>query len=99
MQELNEILKLIDSYIGSSFWFPYALLGTGLFFTIYLKFPQIRYFGFALKVVKGKFDKADDEGDTSHFQALTTALSGTVGTGNIAGVALAVHIGGPAALF
>ncbi len=99
MQELNEILKLIDSFIGSSFWFPYALLGTGLFFTIYLKFPQIRYFGFAVKVVKGKFDKADDEGDTSHFQALTTALSGTVGTGNIAGVALAVHIGGPAALF
>jgi AGCS family alanine or glycine:cation symporter len=99
MQELNEILKLIDSFIGSAAWFPFVLLGTGLFFTIYLKFPQIRYFGFALKVVKGKFDKADDEGDTSHFQALTTALSGTVGTGNIAGVALAVHIGGPAALF
>lgn len=99
MQELDEILKLIDSFIGSAFWFPYVLLGTGLFFTIYLKFPQIRYFGHAIKVVKGKFDKADDEGDTSHFQALTTALSGTVGTGNIAGVALAVHIGGPAALF
>lgn len=99
MQQLNEILTLIDSYIGSSAWFPYALLGTGLFFTIYLKFPQIRYFGFAVKVVKGKFDKSDDEGDTSHFQALTTALSGTVGTGNIAGVALAVHIGGPAAIF
>ena len=99
MQELNEVLKLIDSFIGSSFWFPYALLGTGLFFTIYLKFPQIRYFGFAVKVLKGKFDKADDQGDTSHFQALATALSGTVGTGNIAGVALAVHIGGPAALF
>ncbi len=99
MQQLNEILQLIDSYIGSSFWFPYVLLGTGLFFTIYLKFPQIRYFGFAIKVVKGKFDKVDDEGDTSHFQALTTALSGTVGTGNIAGVALAIHIGGPAALF
>lgn len=99
MQVLNEILSLIDSYIGSSIWFPYVLLGTGLFFTIYLKFPQIRYFKHAVKVVKGKFDKSDDEGDTSHFQALTTALSGTVGTGNIAGVALAVHIGGPAALF
>lgn len=99
MQQLNDFLALIDSYIGSAAWFPYALLGTGLFFTIYLKFPQIRYFGFAIKVVKGKFDKADDEGDTSHFQALATALSGTVGTGNIAGVALAVHIGGPAALF
>lgn len=99
MRELNDFLSLIDSFIGSSAWFPYALLGTGLFFTIYLKFPQIRYFRFALKVVKGKFDKHDDEGDTSHFQALTTALSGTVGTGNIAGVALAVHIGGPAAVF
>ncbi|NQZ76175.1 MAG: sodium:alanine symporter family protein [Ekhidna sp.] len=99
MRELNEILSLIDGYIGSSVWFPYALLGTGLFFTIYLGFPQIRYFKFAFKVVKGKFDKKGDEGDTSHFQALTTALSGTVGTGNIAGVALAVHIGGPAALF
>ncbi|UXP32718.1 sodium:alanine symporter family protein [Reichenbachiella agarivorans] len=99
MQELNDILNLIDSYLGSSFWFPYVLIGTGLFFTIYLKFPQIRYFGFALRVVKGKFDKSDDEGDTSHFQALATALSGTVGTGNIAGVALAIHIGGPAALF
>ena len=99
MQQLNDFLTLIDGFVGSSAWFPYALLGTGLFFTIYLKFPQIRYFNFAIKVVKGKFDKDEDEGDTSHFQALATALSGTVGTGNIAGVALAVHIGGPAALF
>ncbi|WP_370090112.1 alanine/glycine:cation symporter family protein [Ekhidna sp.] len=99
MRELNNFLSLIDSYIGSSPWFPYALLGTGLFFTIYLKFPQIRYFRFAFKVVRGKFDKEGNEGDTNHFQALTTALSGTVGTGNIAGVALAVHIGGPAAVF
>ncbi len=99
MNELDDFLTLIDSFIGSSWWFPYALLGTGLFFTIYLKFPQIRYFKFAFKVVKGKFDKKGDEGDTNHFQALTTALSGTVGTGNIAGVALAIHIGGPAALF
>ena len=99
MQQLNDFLSLIDSYIGSAGWFPFALLGVGLFFTIYLKFPQIRYFGFAFKVVRGKFDRAGDQGDTSHFQALTTALSGTVGTGNIAGVALAVHLGGPAALF
>ena len=99
MRELNNFLSLVDSYIGSSAWFPYVLLGIGLFFTIYLKFPQIRYFRFAFRVMKGKFDKTEDEGDTSHFQALTTALSGTVGTGNIAGVALAVHIGGPAAVF
>ncbi|WP_299524949.1 sodium:alanine symporter family protein [Winogradskyella sp.] len=99
MRELNDFLTLIDSYIGSAAWFPYVLLGTGLFFTIYLKFPQVRYFRFALRVVRGKYDKAEHEGDTNHFQALTTALSGTVGTGNIAGVALAIHIGGPAAVF
>ena len=99
MQEFNEFLIFIDQYLGSSSWFVPLLLGTGVFFTFYLKFPQIRYFGFALKVVRGKFDKNDDQGDTSHFQALTTALSGTVGTGNIAGVAFAIHLGGPAALF
>lgn len=99
MQTLNDFLVLIDSYIGSAFWFPYVLLGTGLFFTFYLGFPQFRYFGHALKVVKGKFDRKGDEGDASHFQALATALSGTVGTGNIGGVALAIHLGGPAALF
>ncbi|MDB4334860.1 sodium:alanine symporter family protein [bacterium] len=99
MQQLSDILNLLDSYIGSHPWFVYLLLGTGLFFTIYLGFPQIRYFKYALKIVRGKFDREDDEGDTSHFQALTTALSGTVGTGNIAGVAYAVYLGGPAALF
>lgn len=99
MQEIHEFLKLIDGVIGGAQWFAYLLLFTGVFFTIYLKFPQIRYFRHALKVVKGKFDKKSDEGDTSHFQALATALSGTVGTGNIAGVALAVYLGGPAALF
>ena len=99
MQKLNDLFILIDSYLGSGPWFVYLLLGTGLFFTIYLGFPQIRYFRHALRVVTGRFDKIGDEGDTSHFQALTTALSGTVGTGNIAGVALAIHMGGPAALF
>ena len=99
MQALNDFLVLIDSYIGSAAWFPYALLGTGLFFTIYLKFPQVRFFRHAVRIVSGKFDRADLPGDTSHFQALATALSGTVGTGNIAGVAFALHLGGPAALF
>jgi AGCS family alanine or glycine:cation symporter len=99
MNKFNDILSLIDSYIGGSQWFVFLLLGTGLFFTIYLKFPQFRYMKYSLRIVRGKFDKAGDVGDTSHFQALTTALSGTVGTGNIAGVALAIHLGGPAALF
>ncbi|XOV77518.1 MAG: alanine/glycine:cation symporter family protein [Aestuariibacter sp.] len=99
MESLGNFFLLLDSYLGSSAWFPYVLLGTGLFFTIYLKFPQVRYFRHACKVVTGKFDKKGDQGDTSHFQALSTALSGTVGTGNISGVALAIFLGGPAALF
>jgi AGCS family alanine or glycine:cation symporter len=99
MNQINDFLSVIDGFIGGSQWFVFLLLGTGLFFTIYLKFPQFRYLRHSLRIVRGKFDRKGDEGDTSHFQALTTALSGTVGTGNIAGVALAIHLGGPAALF
>ncbi len=99
MQKLNDLLLIVDSYIGSHNWFVYFLLGTGLLFTLYLGFPQFRYLKYAFQIVMGKFDRDGDEGDTSHFQALTTALSGTVGTGNIAGVAYAVYLGGPAALF
>jgi len=99
MDKVHDFLVMLDGYIGGGPWFVYLLLFTGLFFTLYLGFPQIRYFRHALRVVTGKYDKATDVGDTSHFQALTTALSGTVGTGNIAGVALALHLGGPAALF
>ncbi len=99
MEKVHNFLVYLDGYIGGHPWFIVLLLGTGIFFTIYLKFPQFRYFRHAIRVVKGKFDKKGDVGDTSHFQALTTALSGTVGTGNIAGVALAIHLGGPAALF
>src|SRR5210317_1351204 len=97
--QINDFLATIDGYIGGSSWFVFALLGTGVFFTIYLKFPQVRYFGHAIAIVRGKFDKEGAKGDTSHFQSLATALSGTVGTGNIAGVAFAIHLGGPAALF
>ena len=74
MHEFNEFLKLIDSYIGGADWFVYLLLGTGLFFTLFLKFPQIRYFRHSLKIVRGKYDRKGDEGDTTHFQALATAL-------------------------
>lgn len=99
MESLNDFLNLLDSFLGSAAWFPFVLLGVGAFFTIYLKFPQVRYFKHAWKVVTGKYDKKDSPGDTTHFRALTTALSGTVGTGNIGGVALAIFLGGPAALF
>ncbi|HAB79428.1 MAG TPA: sodium:alanine symporter family protein [Glaciecola sp.] len=99
MDALYNVLQTLDSFLGGAFWFPYVLLGVGLFFTIYLKFPQIRFFKHAWLVVTGKYDKPDDPGDTSHFKSLTTALSGTVGTGNISGVAFAIFLGGPAALF
>jgi len=96
---VNDFLIYLDGFLGSAIWFPTFLLATGIFFTVYLGFPQIRYFRHAIGVTTGKFDKEGAKGDTSHFQALATALSGTVGTGNIGGVALALHLGGPAALF
>jgi len=99
MHEIHDFLSTLDGLLGGSQWFVYLLLGTGVFFTVYLKFPQIRYFGHAIRVVRGKYDKDHHKGDATHFQALSTALSGTVGTGNIAGVAFAIHLGGPAALF
>nr|WP_136249670.1 amino acid carrier protein [Ningiella ruwaisensis] len=99
MDALLDFFNTLDGYLGGAKWFPYVLLGVGAFFTVYLKFPQIRYFKHAWKVVTGKFDKGDEPGDTTHFQSLTTALSGTVGTGNISGVAFAIFLGGPAALF
>jgi len=99
LEGLLDFFNLLDGFLGSAAWFPYILLGVGAFFTIYLKFPQIRFFKHAWLVVTGKFDKADEPGDTTHFRALTTALSGTVGTGNISGVAFAIFLGGPAALF
>ncbi|TLM76371.1 alanine/glycine:cation symporter family protein [Microbulbifer harenosus] len=99
MESFNQLLLTLDGLLGSAAWFPWVLLGVGFFFTLYLGFPQIRYFGHAIKIVRGKYDKPSDPGDTSHFQALATALSGTVGTGNIGGVGLAIFLGGPAALF
>lgn len=99
MDAVNDFLIFIDGYLGSAIWFPTLLLSVGVFFTLYLGFPQIRYFKHAVAVTTGKFDKDGARGDTTHFQALATALSGTVGTGNIGGVALALHLGGPAALF
>ncbi|HEX7036377.1 MAG TPA: sodium:alanine symporter family protein [Pseudomonadales bacterium] len=99
MASIERFFTLLDSLLGSAAWFPYLLIGVGLFFTLYLKFPQIRFFPHAWRVLRGQYSSPDDPGDTSHFQALSTALSGTVGTGNIGGVALAIYLGGPAALF
>lgn len=75
------------------------LLGTGIYLTLRLGFIQLRRLGHGFAVTTGKYDDPEEPGDVSHFQALTTALSATVGIGNIAGVALAIHLGGPGALF
>jgi len=99
MTQFNDFLLLLDSNLSGSWWFPILLVGTGIFFTIYLGFPQFRFFGKAWKLVSGKNNKSDEEGETTGFEALTTAMSGAIGTGNIGGVALAIWTGGPAAIF
>lgn len=75
------------------------LIVGAVFFTIRLKFVNVRFFKHAIHITRGKYDTGKEEGEVSHFQALTTALSATVGLGNIAGVAIAVGIGGPGATF
>ena len=99
MVQFNDFLITLDGYLSGSWWFPILLVGTGIFFTIYLGFPQFKFFGKALNLVSGKNHKQDADGETSGFEALTTAMSGAVGTGNIGGVALAIWTGGPAAIF
>jgi AGCS family alanine or glycine:cation symporter len=75
------------------------LLGGGLFFTFYSRFTPFRFFRHAFMILIGKYDSDDDPGDISHFQALSSALASTVGMGNISGVAIAIHTGGPGAIF
>lgn len=75
------------------------LIGGGLYLLIRSKFLQFRFFGHAIQILRGKYDDPNDPGQISHFQALTTALSATVGMGNISGVAVAIAIGGPGAIF
>ena len=75
------------------------LIGGGLYLLVYSRFLPFKYFGHAIKVLRGKYDNPDDPGEINHFQALMTALSSTVGMGNIAGVAVAIAVGGPGAVF
>ncbi|MBA2882171.1 AGCS family alanine or glycine:cation symporter [Desulfosalsimonas propionicica] len=95
---MEEILGMISSFV----WGPVTivlLVGTGILLTIVVPLIQLRKFGYAWKLISGKYDDPKDKGEISHFQALTAALSATIGTGNIAGVGTAVAIGGPGAMF
>ena len=112
-QRIDEAFKPISDFFSSVVFFEIAgtpfvillLVGSAIFFTVYFGFPNIRYFWTSINVVRGKYDDLDKsesgykEGEVSHFQALATAVSGTVGNGNIAGVALAIALGGPGATF
>ncbi|WP_034058094.1 alanine/glycine:cation symporter family protein [Lacinutrix jangbogonensis] len=98
MEKLDQFISDFSSFVWG---LPLLiiLIGGGLFLLIYSKFLPFRYLGHAIQVLRGKFDDPDDPGEISHFQALSTALSSTIGMGNIAGVALAISVGGPGAMF
>lgn len=108
MGQFEQIVRTLEYYVwefGPTFGeqtvplVVLVLLGTGIFLTLRLGFIQVRRFGHGVAVASGIYDDPDEPGDVSHFQALSTALSATVGIGNIAGVAIALHFGGPGALF
>ena len=98
MEQLNQLISNFASY---AWGLPLLILliGGGLYLLILSRFLPFRYLGHALQVLRGKYDNPNDAGEISHFQALTTALSSTIGMGNIAGVAVAISIGGPGAVF
>lgn len=108
-QKVNEIFAaatgpfvslIFAPFPGTSFpWIVMWLVIAATIFTLYFGFVQLRFFKHAISLVKGDYSDPNDAGEVSHFQALATALSGTVGLGNIAGVAVAVGIGGPGATF
>lgn len=96
--EIEKLFSDISSYIWG---FPLIILliGGGLYLITYSRFIPFRYFFHAINIVRGKYDNSNDKGEISHFAALSTALSATVGMGNIAGVSVAISIGGPGAIF
>ena len=112
-QRIDEAFKPVSDFFSDVVFFEVAgypfviflLVGSAAFFTVYFGFPNIKYFWTSINVVRGKYDDVEkddsdsNDGEVSHFQALATAVSGTVGNGNIAGVALAIALGGPGATF
>ena len=112
-QKIDEAFQPVSDFFNNVIFFSigenpfviYLLVGSAIFFTLYFGFPNIKYFMTSIRVVSGKYDEVEKDessskdGEVSHFQALTTAVAGTVGNGNIAGVALAIALGGPGATF
>ncbi|MDU8886350.1 alanine/glycine:cation symporter family protein [Yeosuana sp. MJ-SS3] len=98
MEQLNQ---LIENFASFAWGLPLLILliGGGLYLLVLSRFLPFRYFTHAIQVLRGKYDDPNDPGEISHFKALTTALSSTIGMGNIAGVALAIAVGGPGAIF
>lgn len=98
MKQLEQLVKAFSDY---AWGLPLVILliGGGLYLLILSKFLPFRYLGHAIQVLRGKYDDPNDPGQISHFKALSTALSSTIGMGNIAGVAVAISVGGPGAMF
>lgn len=97
--QLTEWTGQLSSLLWGNYLTLIALLGTGIYLTLRMGFVQIRGFRHSIQLISGKYSDPSHQGEVSHFQALATALSATVGTGNIAGVATAISLGGPGALF
>ncbi len=102
MEKLSNLFEHFVSQMSSLAWglpLLIILIGGGLYLIVRIEFLPFRYLLHAIAVLRGKYDNDNDEGEITHFQALTTALSATVGMGNIAGVAVAISLGGPGAVF
>lgn len=99
MDLINNFFANLSNFLWGNFGVANLVIGGGIFFLFYSKLTPFRYFKHAFDILLGKYDDPNDDGQISHFQALSTALSSTVGIGNIAGVAVAISLGGPGALF
>ena len=98
IEKVERILADIAEYAWGP-WLLILLIGGGLFFLIYSKGIVFKYFRHSVDIIRGKYDNPNDTGDISHFQALSSALAGTIGMGNISGVAIAISTGGPGSIF
>ena len=101
MPTLKQIEDFLNAWADLMWSTPLVVLlvGGGMFFMVYSRFRPYRYFGHAIDLLRGKYSDPNDPGHIPHSQALATALSGTLGLGNIAGVAIAISMGGPGAVF